>query len=79
MKSTMPAAVVYPQALWDLKREVLIPITIDVQLHGLRVLDTLVWDAAQQQVCAGVFNVTVPSKADNDRTTHSSRSCRCCL
>lgn len=42
--------------MWDLKRELLIPITIDVQVQGLRVLDTLLWDVAgQQQVCARNF------------------------
>lgn len=50
------------QDMWDLKREMVIPITIDVEIQGLRVLDTLLWDSEQQQVSAPMA-LLVPSNA----------------
>lgn len=42
-----------PQSLWHLKQEYFVPVTVDVQVDGLRVVDTLVWDLHQQQVRSG--------------------------
>lgn len=43
------------QALWETKREALVPIALDIEQHGedgvpVRVVDTFVWDLHQEQV-----------------------------
>lgn len=37
-----------PHTLWDLDREYMVPIAIDVEVDGVRVVDTLIWDLNQQ-------------------------------
>lgn len=44
--SAMPR--VSPQLFWDLKREMILPITIDVENGGVRLVDTILWDIHQQ-------------------------------
>ena len=38
------------QALWGVRREVLVPISLDIDIDGVRVVDTLAWDCHQSEV-----------------------------
>ena len=38
------------QALWSVRREVLVPISLDIDIDGVRVVDTLAWDRHQSEV-----------------------------
>ena len=36
--------------LWDIKREALVPISIDIDVDGVRLIDSFTWDLHQGQV-----------------------------
>lgn len=36
--------------LWDVKREALVPISIDIDVDGVRLIDSFIWDLHQSQV-----------------------------
>lgn len=45
-----------PHTLWNVRRETLVPITLDIDADGIRVFDSFVWDLHQNQVslcCSG--------------------------
>lgn len=44
-----------PHALWDVKREALVPISIDLDIDGVRVIDAFLWDLHQSQVSKSLF------------------------
>lgn len=38
------------QALWGVRREVLVPLSLDIDIDGVRVVDTFTWDCHQSEV-----------------------------
>lgn len=52
--------------LWDIERELMVPVTVDAEVDGVRVVDTLVWDIHQQ------VRTTASSFSIGYRTRYSS-------